>query len=53
MDMDSQANVTDFLTQQDIEVFERKTVLEGFMDWSVEDYIYMVSEKLHIVPSDG
>ncbi|MDM5451049.1 ParA family protein [Peribacillus simplex] len=52
VDMDSQGNLTDLLTQQDIEYFEEKTVLEAFEDGSVEDYIYRVNDYLHVVPSD-
>ncbi|KAB2328967.1 ParA family protein [Cytobacillus depressus] len=52
VDMDSQSNVTDLLTQKDVEDFQGMTVLEAFEDGSVEDYIYQVNENLHVVPSD-
>lgn len=52
VDMDSQGNLTDLLSQQDIEFFADKTILEAFKDESVEDYIYEVNENLHLVPAD-
>ncbi|WP_353738326.1 ParA family protein [Peribacillus asahii] len=52
VDMDSQGNVTDLLTQEDVEYFEEKTVLEAFKDGSVEEYIYQVNDYLHVVPAD-
>lgn len=52
VDMDSQGNVTDLLTQKDVEYFQEKTILEAFEDGSVEDYIYQVTDNLHIVPAD-
>ncbi|USK77720.1 ParA family protein [Peribacillus frigoritolerans] len=52
VDMDSQGNLTDLLTQQEYDYFEEKTILEAYEDGSVEKYIYEVNENLHIVPSD-
>jgi chromosome partitioning protein len=52
VDMDSQGNVTDLLTQQDVFYFEGKTILEAFEDGDVSEYIYKVSDNLHVVPSD-
>lgn len=52
VDMDSQGNMTDLLTQQEYDYFEEKTILEAFEDGSVENYIYEVNENLHVVPSD-
>lgn len=52
VDMDSQGNVTDLLTQQDVEYFEGKTILEALKTGDLKEYIYPVSENLHVVPSD-
>lgn len=52
IDMDSQGNVTDLLTQMDPEEFQEKTILEAFEDGNIEPYIIKVNERLHVVPSD-
>jgi chromosome partitioning protein len=51
-DMDSQGNLTDLLTQRDLQYFEGRTILEAFKENDPEKYIYKVSENLDILPSD-
>jgi chromosome partitioning protein len=52
IDMDSQGNVTDLLTQQEYDYFEDKTILQAFENGEIKPYIYKISDNLHIVPSD-
>lgn len=54
VDMDSQGNLTSFLTgENDIcTVFDEKTVLEGIKNQDVTPYIVKVKENLDIVPSN-
>ncbi|MCP3742744.1 ParA family protein, partial [Rossellomorea sp. BNER] len=52
VDMDSQGNLTDLLTQKDLSFFEGKTILEAFKENNAEKYIYNVSENIDILPSD-
>ncbi|MEH7080977.1 ParA family protein, partial [Bacillus velezensis] len=52
VDMDSQGNLTDLLTQRDITYFEGKTILDAFQTGNVNDYIYKVNENLSVLPSD-
>jgi chromosome partitioning protein len=52
VDMDSQGNLTDLLTQQEDGYFAEKTVLEAFETGRAEPFIYHVNENLHVLPSD-
>ncbi|NMH67309.1 AAA family ATPase [Bacillus sp. RO3] len=52
VDMDSQGNLTDLLTQKDLSFFEGKTILEAFKENNPKKYIYEVSENIHLLPSD-
>lgn len=52
VDMDSQGNLTDLLTQKDIEFFAGQTILEAFETKNVKEYIYEINDKLHILPAD-
>jgi chromosome partitioning protein len=52
VDMDSQGNLTDLLTQKDLSFFEGKTILEAFKENDPKKYIYNASENLDILPSD-
>lgn len=52
VDMDSQGNLTDLLTQKDIEFFSGQTILEAFETKEVKPFIYEVNENLHILPAD-
>lgn len=52
VDFDSQGNLTQMLTQKDIYEFTSKTVLEAVVDQSATDYIYQVSDLLHLLPAE-
>lgn len=54
IDMDSQGNLTSFLTgESDIcDIFDEKTILEGIKNQDVTPYILNVKENLDIVPSN-
>lgn len=52
VDMDSQGNLTDLLSQREIEFFEGRTILEAFKEGNAAKYIYEVSENLHLLPAD-
>lgn len=54
LDMDSQGNLTSFLTgEEDVcGVFEKKTALEAIQDGDVRPYIHKVKDNLHLVPSN-
>lgn len=52
IDMDSQGNLTEFLARKDVEYFSGKTVLEAMQNRNVTDYIYQVTDSLHLVPAD-
>jgi chromosome partitioning protein len=52
IDMDSQGNVTDLLTNLEPQEFEGKTILEAFEDGDIRSYIYQVTQNLHVVPAD-
>jgi chromosome partitioning protein len=52
VDMDSQGNLTDLLTQKDLEYFAGQTILEAFETKNIKDYIYEINHKLHILPAD-
>ncbi|MBT2757946.1 ParA family protein [Mesobacillus foraminis] len=52
IDMDSQGNVTDLLTNLEPSEFEGETILEAFEANDIKPYIHQVTENLHIVPAD-
>lgn len=52
IDMDSQGNLTEFLARKDVEYFSGKTVLEAMQHRDVTDYIYPITDNLHLVPAD-
>lgn len=52
IDMDSQGNLTEFLGRKDVAYFGGQTVLEAMKDGDVTDYIYEISDNLHMVPAD-
>ena len=52
IDMDSQGNLTEFLGRHDVEYFSGRTILEAMQNEDVTDYIYKVSDTLHLVPAD-
>lgn len=52
VDMDSQGNVTDLLTQLDPEKFEGRTILEAFEEMDADQYIIKVNDYLDVLPAD-
>lgn len=52
IDMDSQGNLTEFLARKDVEYFSGKTVLEAMQNRDITDYIYQITDSLHLVPAD-
>ncbi|MCL6634000.1 MAG: ParA family protein [Alicyclobacillus herbarius] len=53
VDFDSQGNLTQLLTgHDDLQVFREKTVLEAIKTQRPRDYVYKVSDNLHILPAD-
>lgn len=54
IDMDSQGNLTSFLTgEEDVcNVFDKKTSLEAIKEGDVKPYIVNVTDNLHLVPSN-
>ena len=52
IDMDSQGNLTEFLSRRGVESFSGQTILEAMKDGDVTDYIFKISENLHLVPAD-
>lgn len=52
VDFDSQGNLTQMLTQKDIYQFTGKTILEAIVDDVTDQYIYPVSESLHLLPAE-
>lgn len=52
IDMDSQGNLTEFLARRDVVDFSGRTILEAMQDKDVTNYIYKVSESLHLVAAD-
>lgn len=52
IDMDSQGNLTEFVGRRDVASFSGQTILEAMQAGDVTDYIYEVSDTLHLVPSD-
>lgn len=52
VDMDSQGNLTEFLGRKDVAHFSGQTVLEAMQEGDVTDYIFEITESLHLVPAD-
>ena len=52
VDMDSQGNLTEFLGRRGVDNFSGQTILEAMKDGDVTDYIFEISDNLHLVPSD-
>lgn len=52
IDMDSQGNLTEFLGRRDVASFSGQTVLEAMQERDVTNYIYEITDNLHLVPSD-
>lgn len=52
IDMDSQGNLTEFLGRKDVTSFSGQTILEAMQNEDVTDYIYEITDSLHLVPAD-
>ncbi|AVF28905.1 ParA family protein [Paenibacillus larvae] len=52
VDFDSQGNLTEFLTRQDIYDFQHYTALEAVKDQNPIRYIHHISENLHLLPAE-
>ena len=52
IDMDSQGNLTEFLGRKDVAYFSGQTILEAMKDGDVTNYIFEITDTLHLVPSD-
>lgn len=52
IDMDSQGNLTEFLGRKDVADFSDRTILEAMQVGDVTNYIYKVTDTLHLLPAD-
>lgn len=52
IDMDSQGNLTEFLTQRDVIEFRGTTILEAMKEQHASGYIYKVTENLHLIGAE-
>lgn len=52
VDLDSQGNLTELLTQQDIYDFHGRTVLEAMKKREASTYIHRITETLHILTAE-
>lgn len=52
IDMDSQGNLTEFLARRDVVDFSGRTVLEAMKEQDATNYIYKVSDMLHLMAAD-
>ncbi|MCF8568325.1 ParA family protein [Alicyclobacillus tolerans] len=52
VDMDSQGNATNILTQKDIYQYQDRTVLNAMLERNPEPYIVPVTDTLHVLPAD-
>lgn len=52
IDMDSQGNLTEFLTGRDVVDFSGHTILEAMQNQDASDYIYPIDDRLHLIAAD-
>lgn len=52
IDMDSQGNLTEFLTRRDVVDFSGHTILEAMQNQDASDYIYPITDNLHLIAAD-
>jgi len=52
VDLDSQGNLTELLTQQDIYDFHGRTVLEALKERDARNYIHRIHDNLHILTAE-
>lgn len=53
IDMDSQGNLTELLTQQPSNDFMGRSVLEAMQNNKVKDFLYQVSDNLDVLPANN
>lgn len=52
VDMDSQGNLTELLTQRDIYDYHGRTIFEALQVQNAEDFIHPITDNLHIITAD-
>lgn len=52
VDLDSQGNLTELLTQQDIYDFHGATVFEALKEREARKYIHRITDNLHLLPAE-
>ena len=52
VDMDSQGNLTEMLTQKDIYEFHGETVLEALIEGDAKKYIHHINDTLHMLTAE-
>lgn len=52
VDLDSQGNLTELLTQRDIYDFHGQTVLEALKERNAKNYIHPLSDNLHVMTAE-
>lgn len=52
VDMDSQGNLTEFLTKRDVVEFRGATILEAMQEQDATTYIYQVTDNLHLLAAE-
>lgn len=52
VDMDSQGNLTEFLARRDVVDFSGRTILEAMQERDATNYIYKVTDSLHLIAAD-
>lgn len=52
IDMDSQGNLTEFLARRDVNEFSDRTILEALQEQDATNYIYKVTDSLHMITAD-
>lgn len=52
IDMDSQGNLTEFLGRRDVTSFSGQTILEAMQAEDATNFIFEITDNLHLVPAD-
>ncbi|TLS49291.1 ParA family protein [Paenibacillus antri] len=52
IDLDSQGNLTELLTQQDIYDFHGATIFEALKEKDAKPYVRRISDALHLIPAE-
>lgn len=53
VDMDSQGNLTEFLTGKPCMDFEKRTILEAIIEKNAEKFIYHINDHVDLIPADN